>query len=442
MKWSRYMEKLEKQQEHNMKMHSIHKMLTADLLFYYGIKFLFLTKVKGLTASNIVLASAFAGIFKVIFQIPTTTLCEKIGNKKSLIIADLILAFSVVLVMLSNTFILLIIANLFSSIAVALREVAETTLLNLSIPETENKSKIFSKIEGKGLGNYYYLAAISAILSGFLFDINGYIPMAICVVVLLIAAKIASTFYEIKNENTEENKINSKNLMSKEYKEYFKNLKQAFSFIFHSRRLKALMVFGTVMYGMIMTMNTYEMGLLEELEVSAFATGLIYAVMQIVAGIASKKQSKIHKKFKNKTLTIIGISYGISCLIAGLISITTIPYILIITVIVITYIVRYIGTGSFSVLIKKYLTNFTNIEVADKVYSAYGLCTGIGNTVICGIGTMLSGTMDIKHSMIILSAIFTLAMLVIVNFMKTRVGLQPEEYRKKDINYKEYISLK
>ena len=104
--------------KHNMKLYVIHKMLTADLLFYYGIKFLFLTQIKGLTASDIVLASAFWGLFKLILQIPTTVIVEKIGNKKGLIFADLNLAFSTLLVMLSNNLITLIIANFFEELVI------------------------------------------------------------------------------------------------------------------------------------------------------------------------------------------------------------------------------------------------------------------------------------------------------------------------------------
>ena len=44
--------------------------------------------------------------------------------------------------------------------------------------------------------------------------------------------------------------------------------------------------------------------------------------------------------------------------------------------------------------------------------------------------------------MIIFGSIFTIIMIITLKFMKTRVGLKPEEYRLKDINYKEYISLK
>lgn len=419
----------------NMRIYSLHRMLTFDLLFYYAIKFLFLTQVKNFTASDIVTVSAFLGLFKVLLQIPITVVIDKIGNRRSLIIADLFQATSVTVIMLSNSLPMLIIGNLFGAIAVAMKEVAEPGLLNSSIPDVKEKSQIYSKIDGKSVGNFYYISAFSAIVSGFLFDINGYIPMTICVIILLISALLATGFTELTPVQKQEN-------IKKYYKTYFRDLKLAFSFIFNSSRLKALMLFSGIMYGIIMVMNTYEMGLLDEIGLSASITGIIYAIMQIIAGISSKQHEKIHQKYRNKTLTIVGISYTLACLIAGIIAVTTLPYYAILVIIVATYGIRYLSTGFYFVLIKKYITNFTNGEVANKVYSAHSFVIGLGNLIICAFGAIISSNFSVKHSMIIFGVVFFTIMILILNYMRTRVGLDPSAYRKKDINYKEYIGLK
>ena len=433
------MESKEKEQinarKKNMRIYSVHRMLTFDLLFYYAIKFLFLTQVKGFTASDIVVVSAFLGLFKVLFQIPITVVIDKIGNRRSLIIADLFQATSVTVIMLSNSLPVLIIGNLFGAIAVAMKDVAEPGLLNSSIPDVKEKSQIYSKIDGKSVGNFYYISAFSAIVSGFLFDINGYIPMTICVIILLISALLATGFTELIPVHKQED-------IKKYYKTYVRDLKLAFSFIFNSSRLKALMLFSGVMYGIIMVMNTYEMGLLDEMGLSASITGIIYAIMQIVAGISSKHHEKIHQKYKNKTLSIVGVSYTLACLMAGIIAVTGLPYWLIIGIIVATYAVRYLSTGFYYVLIKKYITNFTNGEVANKVYSAHSFVIGLGNLIICAFGAVISSNFSVKHSMIIFGIVFFTIMILILNYMRTRVGLDPNSYRKKDINYKEYIGLK
>ena len=428
------MESKEKEQinarKKNMRIYSVHRMLTFDLLFYYAIKFLFLTQVKGFTASDIVVVSAFLGLFKVLFQIPITVVIDKIGNRRSLIIADLFQATSVTVIMLSNSLPVLIVGNLFGAIAVAMKDVAEPGLLNSSIPDVKEKSQIYSRIDGKSVGNFYYISAFSAIVSGFLFDINGYIPMTICVIILLISALLATGFTELTPVQKQED-------IKKYYKTYFRDLK-----LFNSSRLKALMLFSGVMYGIIMVMNTYEMGLLDEMGLSASITGIIYAIMQIVAGISSKHHEKIHQKYKNKTLSIVGVSYTLACLMAGIIAVTGLPYWLIIGIIVATYAVRYLSTGFYYVLIKKYITNFTNGEVANKVYSAHSFVIGLGNLIICAFGAIISSNFSVKHSMIIFGIVFFTIMILILNYMRTRVGLDPNSYRKKDINYKEYIGLK
>lgn len=431
---------LSEKRKRNMKLTIIHKALTYDLLFFYGIKFLFLSQVKEISAGDIVLASAFYGIFKAIFQIPGVFIIDKIGNRKSLILADLINAVSIIFIIFSTNLCWLIITNLFSGMGFAIRDIAEPGMLHKSIPDSENKGKTYSKIDGRGLGNYYYISAISAMISGFLFNINPYIPLVICILILLVSAILATKFKEIEEIKQPKDKNIS---IYKRYKIYFKDLRLAFSFIFTSRRLKALMLYAGIMYGIITVMSTYEMGLLEEISMSASATGIIYAIMQVVAGISSKLQNKFHERFKNKTLTVIGISYAAACLIAGLISITSIPYMIVVGIILASYVVRYLDTGFFHVLIKKYITNFTNEEVANKVYSAYNLVAGLGTTIICALGSMIvSYNNSIRYSMIIFGIAFLAIILMVLFYMKNRVGLEPQEYRKKDINYKEYVSLK
>ena len=109
------------------------------------------------------------------------------------------------------------------------------------------------------------------------------------------------------------------------------------------------------------------------------------------------------------------------------------------------YTVRYIGAGSYYVLIKKYITNFTNVQMVEKVYSAYSIVTGIGNALISAIASAIVARCNLIYSTLIfgtISTLSTLAMILLLKFMKTRVGLKPEQYRMKDINYKEYVSLK
>ena len=71
------------------------------------------------------------------------------------------------------------------------------------------------------------------------------------------------------------------------------------------------------------------------------------------------------------------------------------------------------------------------------------MVAGLGTTIICALGSaIVSYNNSIKYSMIIFGVAFLAVMLLILLYMKDRVGLEPQEYKKKDINYKEYVSLK
>ena len=423
----------------NMKIFYIHRMINFDLLFYYAIKFLFLNNIKGFSAKDIIITSAFWGLFKALSQIPSTIFVDKFGNKKGLIIADFMNALSVLLIMFSNNLSILILANLIGAGGYALKELSEANLLNSSIVEEEitTKNKIFAKKDGKAVRNYFFIEAISSILAGILFEINGYIPMIICTLI-----SIFSAIYSFNIEEVKEIKEKSDIPIIKRAKNYFKNLSLAFKFILNSERLRALMLYSGIMYGIIMVMGTYEMGLLEDVGISAIGTGIIYAVMKIISSFSSSKFNEFHKKNKNRSLALIAISYTLACLFAGIISVSNISNNIIIIILLITYAIRYLDNGLYQVLIKKYIMNFTNEEVFNKVCSANGMVTGIGNFIICLAASFIASMNNIRNSIIIFGIVFFIIIVFVLKYMSSRLGLKPEEYKKKDIDYKEYINMK
>ena len=173
-------EVLTKNRKYNQNLYKIYKMISWDLLFYYAISFLFLTQEKGLSTSQIIFADAFYPLFKLIFQLPCTMLIEKLGKRKSLIIANLSLVTYVLIVMGLSTKYGYIVANIFCAFGFIIKGITESNLLYDSIGNVENKRTIFSKIDSMGSSLYYVFDAITSAISGFLFVVNPYIPMTIC----------------------------------------------------------------------------------------------------------------------------------------------------------------------------------------------------------------------------------------------------------------------
>lgn len=74
----------------NMKLYPIYQMIGLDFIFYYGIEVLFLSQVKGISDSNIVLASSIYAIFHIITQMPIMIIVNKIGKRKSILLRQYI----------------------------------------------------------------------------------------------------------------------------------------------------------------------------------------------------------------------------------------------------------------------------------------------------------------------------------------------------------------
>ena len=50
----------------NMKLYAMYRAISMDIIFYYAIEFLFLTQVKNISASDVVLKSSFYALFMII----------------------------------------------------------------------------------------------------------------------------------------------------------------------------------------------------------------------------------------------------------------------------------------------------------------------------------------------------------------------------------------
>ena len=240
--------------KNNMKIYPIYKMLGLDWLFYYGIRVLFLTQVKNIPAADIVLAGSFYAFFYIIFQISNLLLIEKIGKKRSIVLGQLLNLISMGIITYCPSYTWLIVSQALCAMGFGLKGIAESNLLKVSIPKAKNSADIFSRIDSKGYSRFCFLGALSVLISGFLYNINPYMPIVLCIIVNLIALIIAANLVDI--EKVEEQK-QEKNF-SNEIMDILKDLREAFYFILHSRRLRALLVMLGVLWGFIDVFATYQ----------------------------------------------------------------------------------------------------------------------------------------------------------------------------------------
>ena len=428
------MEKTEKIQmrKRNMKLFPTYKKLAWDYIFFYTINFLFLTQVKGINPADVVLIDSFYYLFATIAQVPATIVIEFLGRKNSMIFANVLNCTYMVVIIFSKNLFNLIIAECLSSLAFAIKESAEPSLLNESIPPTRQKSKIFARINEKGMSSYYVINGISTVLAGVLYEVNPYIPISLSLATLIIVTILSTLFIEPvskkKKKNIDINQI--------------EEIKESFQFVLKSERVKALILFSVMVSSLLGVLDTYEVSLMEELNVSAAYLGILFAGLSMTSSWGTKKQEKVHNFYHNKSLIIVASLIVGSCILAGLAGVLANNFRVAILIIVIAYVIKYVASGLYYALIEKYMSNFTNKEIDTKIFTARNCVRSITGAGVGIMAAFLLDRMNTAYCMIIIGFCFTILVILVNKYMKKRVGLKPEEYSKEEVKYDKLSNLK
>lgn len=207
------MEKVNHQKlNRSIKMYPIFYGLTADVIFWIAINTLFLTTVKHLSASQINSLEAIGTAVGLLFQLFLIKIVRKIGNLNSVRLGTILLFLSVLLNTISTKYIGFLIAELCYVIGFVFKHMDNVILIkNLMYL---NKSDDYLKYQTRGSTIYSFITLIISVISGFIFNVNPYIPMIICLLICFINIILTFFIYEvpinIKKEDTKEKKINSK----------------------------------------------------------------------------------------------------------------------------------------------------------------------------------------------------------------------------------------
>lgn len=413
--------------KNNMRIFPMYKMFSWDLLFHYATIFLFLTQIKGLSASEVLFADSFYAIFRVVFQIFCVNVVDSIGKQKSLLLGNLLVTTSILLLILGNGLSFLIFLYLIEAIGYNLKGLCEPTILSDSIPKSSSSARIYSKINGKGSSLYYVFDAISAATTGFLYVINPYIPLILCFICCLISTILSLTFTEpISNSKVGENK-------SIGFIAYYKDTFITFKQILKSNRLKSLLIFSSLFFGMLRVFGTLRSSILVDIKVPEQYFGIILAGQQIIASISSGKQQWFHKKLKNRALTWFSLSLCIGFILTGLLVICNISFVVSIAIVLILIAVYSIIKGPYFTLNERYFNSFSNPEVNAKIFAIKQLLESIGRFALSLFASYLLSVTTTSYAFIIIGAISFVIFIFLLNYMKSKVGLRPEEYPKEDL---------
>ena len=424
---------LNKIKRNNARLYPIYKMFSWDLLFFYSIEFLFYTITKKVTAPQVLIINGFYLLFRIIMQIPAVTITDFLGRRKSIILGNILLIFYMLILIFVPGVIGIIIADLVLSLGYDMKVIAENNLLYDSV-STRGGEGLFSKLDAKGGSWYYILDGIASLTAGYLFVINNYMPMFICLGFIIISTILSFKFKDIYPAKLGKSKLNLGNKL----KQYSVDLKSSFKFIIKSKRLKAYILFQIVFYSLIEIINTYNSDLLVSIGIPEEQFSIIFSVLTLIGGISISLKKTIEKKFKNRTLAFISLTYIVSCIIVGTIS-SLHGGNAIIPIILIMFTINKICTSMWYILEYKYLNNFTKEDIRNKITFTYELIGGIAASIFSILGGILLDKVNVANAFLIVGLSALALMILALDYMRTRFGLKPEEYKKEDI---EFVQMK
>ena len=413
-----------KAKRNNAKIFPIYKMFSWDLLFFYSTQYLFYTTTKGLTPGEVLKVEAFYPLFIIIMQLPAAICADLLGRKRSLVLGNLIMALYIFLLIILPGFIGIFIANIVYAFGYSLKGIQETNILYDSTA-TKGGEGLYPKINGKGATAYYILDGIASLAAGYLFVINQYLPMICCLVITVISTIIAINFKDIYTNKLEQNEISNK------IKEYKSDFKISIKNIIKSKRLRALLIFMGLFNALISIMSTYKGNILVELQIGPETFSIINAVFSLISAVSSVFQDKLHKKFRNKTFTFLSLSFVLSIVLVGIILFGNASYML--PVILVLLSVRNITMSNYFILSERYSKNFSTPKTRSRISFATEFTTNIIESIALFLAGVLLDGVSIASATLIIGLVFLLLFTLVLDYMKTRVGLKPEKYSKNDI---------
>lgn len=409
--------------EKNVKLYKKYKMFAYDWVFFYSISVLYFTLTKGFSTSQVLYISAFYTLFFSLLQLPAHFIEKHLGLKKAMVIGNFFSMFTMLVYIFASDFKVFMWVQLFNALAFVLKGSSESSLVCTSLKKLDAYDK-FDKIEGTANARYYFLEGISAIVSGFLFTVNNYIPVIICFVITVISFVISFNFYDVEIEVDQDDNKSIKRI----FIDFFDLLSV--------NRLKSIFLVGFIFSGIIYaSVNLYKL-ILIDINIDTKYITMIICFFTIFSGIGAKSQFFLQKILKNKTITIYSKAFILCLGLIGIFGIIGKLNIITLSLILFFLCIMGIINGAYKVAMKRYTLSFTNSKIRGRINSVYYMFEYMGTTIISfAVGFLLEvNTVTSSIATIIVAILSFIVMELVLRFIDGKLGLKPEQYDKKERN--------
>jgi MFS family permease len=108
----------------------------------------------------------------------------------------------------------------------------------------------------------------------------------------------------------------------------------------------------------------------------------------------------------------------------------------IIPIILVMFALQKISTSIWNILEYKYLKNFTTADMRNKITFSYEFIGGVTASICSVLAGLLLNIVNVQNAFLIVGLIALASMIITLDYMRTRFGLKPEEYKPEDLEFK------
>ncbi|MDP4090552.1 MAG: MFS transporter [Bacillota bacterium] len=373
----------------------------AELLILGPVMTLFLI-AKGCSFTEIMLLQSISAITQVLFEVPTGAVADKQGRKVSILLSSAIWAISLFIYIIGKTFIVFAAAETIFSLGASLKSGADSALIYDSLVSVKKEGE-YQKVEGKARSYALYAQAIGSVLSGFIYEVNIYLPMAVSIIFMIVTFIITLFFYEPPyQKETQHEGVN-----------YYRQISDSSRYIFKHEKLKAVVLFCTVFFIFYRAGFWYYQPYMEAVNIPVKYFGIIFFLFNITAAFISKRSHYIMEKTKPRTLSFLALLMGASFFLMGTVKIW--PGFLAI-------LLQQVARGLYGPVTTKYINKHIPSDKRATILSFSSLSCNIAVAVTFPFMGMLKDHADIFSTHLVLTAAMVISMGACTRYMNKRIG--------------------
>lgn len=201
----------------SIKIQPLFSAFSDDLIFLVPIDTLFLTITKGLNASQIQFMTMLSLMIGILSRRVLLNLSNKIGNIKSLRLGSLLLLISAIIITFGKQPIIIYVYRVVYELAFMF--LAMSLIVLKDNLQYINKGNEYFKIRNKTKILYSTTTMVTALLSGYLFNLNNYLPLFAQIVLCLIMFIMSFLLYDVETESKNNDKVKKDSNIVKKFVE-------------------------------------------------------------------------------------------------------------------------------------------------------------------------------------------------------------------------------